>query len=97
MLHVFWEAPSAAAATELLEGLRKCARATHWDTPCTLTMCRFVLLARGNPKGEADPTRLLMFLKTPFRTCGGPRDGRVPSGLGAPHAPSALNIMHAYQ
>jgi hypothetical protein len=52
---------------------------------------------RGNPKGEADPTRLLMFLKTPFRTWGGPRDGRVPSGLGAPHAPSALHITHAYK
>jgi hypothetical protein len=37
VLHVFWEAPSAAAATELLEGLRKCARATHRDTPCTPT------------------------------------------------------------
>ena len=41
VLHVFWEAPSAAAATELLEGLRKCARATHWDTPHS----PFVLLA----------------------------------------------------
>lgn len=37
MLHVFWEAPSMAAALELLEGLRVCATATHRDTPCVPT------------------------------------------------------------
>ena len=56
---------------------------------------------RGSPHRELAasvvPSRLLMFLKTPFRTWGGPRDGRVPSGLGAPHAPSALHITHTYQ
>jgi hypothetical protein len=35
MLHVFWEAPSAAAAHQLLTALQACARATHRDTPCT--------------------------------------------------------------
>ena len=35
LLHVFWETPSMAAAEELLQqGLRKCAIATHRDTPC---------------------------------------------------------------
>jgi hypothetical protein len=35
LLHVFWEAPSMAAAQKLLhEGLKKCAQATHRDTPC---------------------------------------------------------------
>ena len=39
LLHVFWEAPSAAAAHELLAALRSCANATHRDTPCTTTYC----------------------------------------------------------
>jgi hypothetical protein len=37
LLHVFWEAPSLAAAQELLRGLQQCARATHRDTPCVPT------------------------------------------------------------
>jgi hypothetical protein len=37
MLHVFWEAPTAAAADELLAGLARCAAATQRDTPCTAT------------------------------------------------------------
>jgi hypothetical protein len=37
LLHVFWEAPSTAAAMELLSGLQKCATATHRDTPCVPT------------------------------------------------------------
>ena len=37
MLHVFWETASLDAAREMLSGLRRCARATHRDTPCTPT------------------------------------------------------------
>lgn len=37
LLHVFWQAPSATAAAELLSGLRQCAAATHRDTPCVPT------------------------------------------------------------
>ncbi|KAI9193731.1 uncharacterized protein BJ171DRAFT_524362 [Polychytrium aggregatum] len=37
LLHVFWEAPSAAASKQLLEALAKCAVATHRDTPCVPT------------------------------------------------------------
>ena len=37
MLHVFWEVASRDAAREMLSGLRRCARATHRDTPCTPT------------------------------------------------------------
>ena len=37
MLHVFWETASLDAAREMLGGLRRCARATHRDTPCTPT------------------------------------------------------------
>jgi hypothetical protein len=37
LLHVLWEAPSAAAAEELLAGLRTCAAATRRDTPCVPT------------------------------------------------------------
>jgi hypothetical protein len=34
LLHVFWEAPTVAAARTLLSGLQQCATATHRDTPC---------------------------------------------------------------
>ena len=37
LLHVIWQAPSAAAAQELLSGLSTCAAATHRDTPCVPT------------------------------------------------------------
>lgn len=37
LLQVFWEAPTEAAARELLAGLRRCAEATHRDTPCVPT------------------------------------------------------------
>ena len=37
LLHVIWQAPSAAAARELLSGLRICAAATHRDTPSVPT------------------------------------------------------------
>jgi hypothetical protein len=37
LLHVFWEAPSEMAAQRLLDALRKCAEATHRDTPCVPT------------------------------------------------------------
>ncbi|RYH28498.1 hypothetical protein EON65_11950 [archaeon] len=37
LLHVSWEAPSLAAANELLAGLQQCASATHRDTPCVST------------------------------------------------------------
>jgi hypothetical protein len=61
LLHVFWEAPSLAAATELLSGLQKCATATHRDTPCVPTyffrvstndtaMCKEVLTVGDHPQ-----------------------------------------------
>lgn len=34
LLHVFWECPSLSAAQTLLNSLKKCADATHRDTPC---------------------------------------------------------------
>mmetsp|Transcript_35762 Transcript_35762/g.93806 ORF Transcript_35762/g.93806 Transcript_35762/m.93806 type:complete len:206 (-) Transcript_35762:321-938(-) len=37
LLHVFWQAPSEAAAAELLAALQRCATATHRDTPCVPT------------------------------------------------------------
>jgi hypothetical protein len=37
MLHVFWIAPSIDHAHRLLQGLDKCAKATHRDTPCVPT------------------------------------------------------------
>jgi hypothetical protein len=37
LLHVIWQAPSAAAAQELLSGLSTCAAATQRDTPCVPT------------------------------------------------------------
>ena len=37
LLHVFWEAPSAAAADTVLAALQRCASATHRDTPCVPT------------------------------------------------------------
>jgi hypothetical protein len=37
LLHVFWEAPSAAAGQQLLAALQRCADATHRDTPCVPT------------------------------------------------------------
>ena len=37
VLHVFWEAPSLAAAQQLLGGLQQCAAATQRDTPCVPT------------------------------------------------------------
>jgi hypothetical protein len=37
LLHVVWQAPSQAAADELLSGLRACAAATFRDTPCVTT------------------------------------------------------------
>jgi hypothetical protein len=37
LLHVIWQAPSAAAAQELLSGLSACASATQRDTPCVPT------------------------------------------------------------
>lgn len=37
VLHVFWEAPSAALGHKLLSALEKCATATHRDTPCVPT------------------------------------------------------------
>jgi hypothetical protein len=37
LLHVVWQAPSLAAAQELLSGLRACAAATFRDTPCVTT------------------------------------------------------------
>jgi hypothetical protein len=61
LLHVFWEAPSLAAATELLSGLQKCATATHRDTPCVPTyffristndtaLCKEVLTVGDHPQ-----------------------------------------------
>lgn len=37
LLHVFWEAPSLAAAQTVLKALKRCAEATHRDTPCVPT------------------------------------------------------------
>lgn len=37
LLHVFWEAPNATAAEKVLDALRRCAEATHRDTPCVPT------------------------------------------------------------
>lgn len=37
MMHVDWETASLDAAREMQGGLRRCARATHRDTPCTPT------------------------------------------------------------
>ena len=57
LLHVFWEAPSAAAARELLtEGLRRCAIATHRDTPCTPTY--FFRVSRCDAELCPPPPRL---------------------------------------
>lgn len=37
LLHVFWEAPDASKANQLLDALSGCATATHRDTPCVPT------------------------------------------------------------
>lgn len=37
LLHVFWEAPSITAAEKVLGALKRCAEATHRDTPCVPT------------------------------------------------------------
>jgi hypothetical protein len=53
LLHVMWEAPSMAAALELLGGLRKCAVASHRDTPCTVT---YFFRVSGNNADTVSPT-----------------------------------------
>lgn len=37
ILHVFWEAPNMSAAQTVLKALKRCAEATHRDTPCVPT------------------------------------------------------------
>lgn len=37
LLHVFWEAPNRSAADKVLAALKRCADATHHNTPCVPT------------------------------------------------------------
>jgi hypothetical protein len=53
MLHVFWEAPSASAASQLLDALHQCADATHRDTPCVPTYFFRVSSTDADLYGEA--------------------------------------------
>eukprot|EP00455_Lapot_gusevi_P040657 TRINITY_DN4619_c0_g1_i1.p1 TRINITY_DN4619_c0_g1~~TRINITY_DN4619_c0_g1_i1.p1 ORF type:complete len:340 (-),score=64.18 TRINITY_DN4619_c0_g1_i1:123-1142(-) len=55
LLHVFWEAPSAAAASRLLAGLQQCATATHRDTPCVPTY--FFRISQNNTPFCSPPPR----------------------------------------
>ncbi|RHY66203.1 hypothetical protein DYB34_007032 [Aphanomyces astaci] len=54
LLHVFWEAPSRAAAETLLSGLRGCSVATHRDTPCVPTY--FFRITKSNPLSPSAAT-----------------------------------------
>eukprot|EP00292_Cryptomonas_paramecium_P011635 CAMPEP_0113719592 /NCGR_PEP_ID=MMETSP0038_2-20120614/35920_1 /TAXON_ID=2898 /ORGANISM="Cryptomonas paramecium" /LENGTH=316 /DNA_ID=CAMNT_0000648021 /DNA_START=89 /DNA_END=1036 /DNA_ORIENTATION=+ /assembly_acc=CAM_ASM_000170 len=55
LLHVFWQAPSEAAAAELLAALQRCATATHRDTPCVPTYF-FRRVEQDDEIGVAVPT-----------------------------------------
>lgn len=54
ILHVFWQAPSITAAQRLLSGLKKCAIATHKNTPCTTTYF-FRISSNDSPLCPAPP------------------------------------------
>ncbi|KAI9002543.1 hypothetical protein DFJ74DRAFT_695989 [Hyaloraphidium curvatum] len=57
LLHVFWEAPSPAAAAEVLRGLTACAVATKRDTPCVPTY--FFRTAEADADLCAPPARTI--------------------------------------
>lgn len=57
LLQVFWEAPSMAAANQLLDALEQCAVATHRDTPCVPTY--FFRISENDKELHGDaPTRV---------------------------------------